>query len=135
MKEKIIELLVKFKPVFGVVCILFGFFVAIWIFSTSHQLIFNQEAIQLTQNGEPVKTTLSLSGEDISIALPPEIFSYLVPIILLFIMAKVATALISNGVKLYGSEYKTLMKQMETMQEELEDNLECIKKSIIVNSR
>lgn len=137
MKAKQLETLVQLKSILGVICIAVGFFIALWIFSTCHDLIASPNAVQPIQKviAGPVATTLSIGGEDFSLKLPAEIFAYLIPIVVLFIMAGVAKILMSNGVRLYGSEYKNLMKQLEEMQYELEDNLECIKRSVIVNNR
>lgn len=122
-----------FKDFLGIVLIIGGVAVAVWILMNVYSLF--TDPAKLTSFAELVADNLetSISSGDkqgVKIVIPSEILSYFIPLALLMIAAGIAATLITGGVRLLDSDIQRLSRRMITMQNVLTTKMDHIQNII-----
>jgi len=132
MNGERLETFDKLKNLLGIVFVVCGFCIAMWLFFTAYQLFNNPERLspfqKLVQGS--LESTLSGGGESIKFVIPSEYLTYFIPIALLLITGAVAGVLIKSGVKLVQSDLRAIVRRFDTFKHQSSHQIENLKEAI-----
>ncbi len=122
----------KLKNLLGIVFVVCGFCIAMWLFFTVYQLFNNPERLipfQKLVQGR-LESTLSGGEDSIKFVIPSEYLTYFIPIVLLLITGAVAGVLIKSGVKLLQNDLRAMIRGFDAFKHQSIHQIENLKEVI-----
>lgn len=104
------------RKLFGGVLLLFGLVVAFWMLSTINSLLVSNDSIDLLNRFDLSRPVNQVMAETVDDGIIPQdiflIFGYIIIIVLLFLMAKIAKLFIKAGARLLETDIKLLIGRL-----------------------
>lgn len=116
----------------GYGCIVIGVLIGLWIFFRVYGFI--EEPSSFERYGqllaEPLEVAANVEGKDANIVFPFEPFGYVLAVILLGIVVKIAGMFLSAGAKLLDRDTTAYMKKLSKAQTTICEQIETIQTNI-----
>jgi len=120
------------KDVVGFILVLIGSIIGLWVFFSAYSLFTDPQELlpfQELVSGE-LQAHSKLESNEADITVPPQFFSYIIPILLLMVCAGIAGMFVKGGVGLVYGSYQRFLNKLSSLELRMGKKIESIGEEI-----